>query len=524
MRHNSVRPCLAALLAAVAGAWGPPLHAQGVNARGTNRQCRDEPADVLPNYEIRRLPIPPLSPDSTALLRQALHDGCWPTALRIYVRQYQPRLPAWMVYVDSLNNVTQGFTFKGDTAHDFVQGRYIYAIVFTDRPLKKSVESIASIESGRLSARATAAASAAIGDPGNATLQSDIAKAAEADRAAPLARARADSGRQEAARARAAALAVPGTGKTADRRKRLDVIADQADKDVLTFRDAAIAAEKAATDAHVAVVADHASENATAQLADALSLAASKSQVDAQTALDTVDLKFARRTVVYNQDPMLTMLITGLLHAFNVSAPSPTTLADSTVTLRFERLSPNPLDSLEAAYGRFQILENTAVQVSLAPVAGKEFADPPTPSTTKLQHIYANLANARQHTFELGAIAGLTTGQRIPTVGADGSVTSLSAAQQFAPYVSAFISPIWFSVPWRDEYWRRASAGLFVGTNFVSGAFGDQIVGGLALGHLISDAGLDIGTSWQLMPSSKGTLPLTNVRKFRFLSGIDLRF
>jgi hypothetical protein len=480
-------------------------------------ECGPEPGHVLPNYDIRQLPGPhseSLSKDSITALREALHAGCWPKALKIALRQYRPELPAWIVYIDSTNRLTQGFSFRGDTVHDFVHVGNVWAVVFSDKPLMRSTEVIHALGATADAARTSAALSAS-GENSEAKLASDLVRlrrAIEAQAAATIQARRVEESAATLER-QAATLPVSRRSHVLDSAKMLRKSA----------ADLRAAGDKARFEAETTVQVDSAAIKTTRVLVDQNTRQATITDTSSRTAADTADLRFARRTVTYRQDPMLTVLVTGLLKPFGGPATPDAPLPDSIRTIRFERLAEDSVDQMRIGYARFSVTENTAVELSLAPFPGKEFAGPAGTPTTRLLHVYSNLANAKQHTFELGALAGLSAGQRIPSFSDAGSKTGLSAAAQFAPYLCAFVNLGWFSVPWRDEYWRRGSTGVFLGTNFVSGNFGDQLVGGFTLGHLISDAGLNVGTSWQVIPSSADGV-VKHDRRFRFLTGIDLRF
>lgn len=244
--------------------------------------------------------------------------------------------------------------------------------------------------------------------------------------------------------------------------------------------------------------------------------------LDTMSAVQTAELVATRRTVVYQQDPMLTTLIVGLLHPFGASAPPPPSLPDSQKTITLERIArggDSVANQLFAGVARFGLIENTAVEFAITPGTGKAF-----PDSGHIQAVYANIANAKRHQFELGVLAAGTYGRRIPTYNANYQVTSESPKWNFNTYITAVWNKWWWT-PWRcrRECWREASTSPFIGTNVLTGTIGSQFIGGIALGHVISDAGIAGGLALVQVPGLRAG-HATSYWRGEPLLGLELRF
>lgn len=417
----------------------------GKKSKADERRLRALATPRQPAYELRQLPA-----DSVAALRAYLLDRCWPEALHLAVSNYQPELPAWMVYIDGAGTVRQTFLSRNDTKVRLRSQRYIWAMVFMDR---------------RMVPPPLPAESSVVFRTRDSLWNAASKRAAAADAAA----------QHEAS--------------------------------------AASAANAFAVTAH-----NSAAEAFTRRLE-----AAAAARVE-----DSVQLRVARRTQVFQADPVLTTLVKGIGKAFGVSGPPDAPrLDDSVKFVAMRQISAEPTrDSMWMGFQRFSLVENSVVELALSPAAGKQFPPPEgfSPPPPQLRSVYANLANARERTFELGIVAGVTRGR--PTATYDGSlrVTQTSPKTAVNGYLTAIINPYWFQLPWRDrQKWRRASLGGFIGTNVLNGTIGDEPILGIAVGHLVSDAGLSLGTALVQEPRLDDGR-VARQRKPRILAGIDLRF
>lgn len=489
------------LLSCVAGASAlsqGPAHSPPLSTPRSSGCPRVRDAH-LPNVAIRQLPgrrPPALPADSLELLRTYLQSRCWPQALQTYLREFQSDLPAWIIYVDSRGGVTQGFTAGRDTSHVLVGQRYIWAMVFMDRAIRAdSLTTVAHVLARDAAVSKAEAAAVGTGQGGSALVAADRVRAVAA-------RAQADTAAHRA-QAVAAQHSTALIGRARAERDSLARLADAA-QEKLAEDSAGVAAARAAWDADAAAT-------------DAVAAAS-------QAAADTADLRFARRTLVYKTDPTLAMLFTSLLKLFGSVTPPDIQLADSLRSLTLQQISADPHDSLWAGYSRFALVENTAVEVSLSPVVGKAFPTVASDSTTALQHVYGNFINAKQHTFELGILAGMTYGPPIPSFDSALKITSESARSAFNAYLIAAVNaPHWFQIGPPEHLWR-ASLGVFVGTNVFTGGLGDQIVTGVSVGHLLGGfAGLDVGAAWVPVAQASAGRSVTH-RRPRLLFGTDLRF
>jgi hypothetical protein len=242
-------------------------------------------------------------------------------------------------------------------------------------------------------------------------------------------------------------------------------------------------------------------------------------------AADTIDLRFARRTVIFQPDPTLTALVKGLGKALSITGPSDTPkLDDSVKAVVLRQMSTDTSEQIWMGFQRFSLVENSVVELALTPSRPKQFPETDAPRVSQLLNVYGNLANARERRFELGILAGMTYGRRIPTYDGTLQVTAETSPTAFNGYLTAVMNAGWFSVPRMfRQRWRRASAGVFLGTNVLNGTVGEQPIAGVTLGHLLGDAGFSAGAAFLQEPELHDGR-VRSRRRPRALYGIDLRF
>jgi hypothetical protein len=515
------------------------LDAAPMLSQSTGQDCepiKPPTPDTLPSYTIRQLPtLDTLTVRNVRLLEGYLSCRQWQNALKTYLRNYQPELPAWIVYIDEKDVVHQQLLAHGNPTRLFTGERYVWLILFSRNRVHRvrADAEVAQQPAPAAIARLVQLLRAARDfDTADSLAAADAERAAAASAATSAAKVRTNTelaalgARVAAERARVEANkqdASAETKKAAAEAKAKSEALDTAT--VLAVRLSREAAARAA-EASAKVTAD--STAAAARIASRKDLTpGAAGQGDAGT-VDTSDLRFARRAVVHRQDPMLTTLIKGLLRNFGAEVKDPLPFLDSVRVLRMQQVSADTTKtSLWVAIGRWGLVENSVVELAVSPVAGKEFeyrasgGAPPA----RIQSIYSNLANSKQDQFELGVLAGVTVGRRIPEYDATQlRVTRESAHWAFAGYVTAiWNNPKWWFTPWRRPEWQRASVGLFAGTSVLGASLAEQVVAGLTIGHLLSDAGLAVGAAWLPEPTLRNG-HVANNRKARLLLGTDLRF
>lgn len=243
---------------------------------------------------------------------------------------------------------------------------------------------------------------------------------------------------------------------------------------------------------------------------------------------DTTDLWLARRTIAYQRDPMVATLIKGLSKLIGVQPNSDPAAPDSMRAIQLQQVSADSEESMWVGYGRFGLVNNAQIELSLSPVRGKEFPDPIAPPgqapPAKTDHIFADFVNARQHTFDVAIVAGATTGAAIPTYSTTTLLVTGKSAQVSA---NAYLAAVWnlpISSPVRvpDPFWEQSRIGIFAGTNVLRGNVGDELIAGITLGRLFGDAGLALGCSWTQGQALSGKV-IVNRYRARLLIGTDLR-
>jgi hypothetical protein len=247
------------------------------------------------------------------------------------------------------------------------------------------------------------------------------------------------------------------------------------------------------------------------------------------TLADTADVRVSRRVILSRRDPVLTSLIKGLGKAVGVDPGTEPQAMDSARVVEFRQVSTDSARaSLYAAVARLGLTENAQVELALTPVRGKNFPDPNPPSTdttrSRIESVFLDFVNSREHRFDIGVIVGLTIGPRLPTYNA----TSLAVTSE-TPRVSAngYLTGIWNMgtlgrAPAADPFWKRVPVGLFAGTNAVRGSLGDELVGGMVLGNMFGNGGLAIGCSWISAQSIKRG-HIVNRFQPRLMAGLELR-
>ena len=242
--------------------------------------------------------------------------------------------------------------------------------------------------------------------------------------------------------------------------------------------------------------------------------------------LDSADLRFARRTVIYQQDPMLAVLIKGIGKVVGFEAASTTPkLDDSVAVMDLRQMSADPKEPIWIGLARFSLVQNTETELSLRLVIPKQLVplNSDVDSPPQLERIYTNVANAKRRTFEIGVLGGLAYGPPLQTINANLEVTATSARYALGGYATLFWNPMWWPRPVVGKrQWQRPSIGPFVGTNVLNATFGDQLIAGISIGHLLSDAGLAVGAAWLPSQQISGG-KVVNHRARRALVGIDIR-
>jgi len=201
-------------------------------------------------------------------------------------------------------------------------------------------------------------------------------------------------------------------------------------------------------------------------------------------------------------------------------------LGDSTQGLAFEELSADSsAASLYLAQGRFGLVPNAQVELSVTSVTGKAFIAPPAsaPVSGAIRSVYTDVADVKRSWVDMSIAAGVTAGPSEKVYDASGAVKSTSPGSQLNAYVAGMLNlPFSIALPWQHPSWRRSYAGLGVGTNIARGSFGDEMLVLGALSRVVGDAGLVVGADW-LVEQSFRNRQIINRRKPRFIAGVDVR-
>jgi hypothetical protein len=261
---------------------------------------------------------------------------------------------------------------------------------------------------------------------------------------------------------------------------------------------------------------------------------------------DTTDLRFSRRALVPRRDPALAALTKGMTRAVGLDVGAAPMLGDSSQTIDLQLKSADAGDSLYGGTGRFGLVDNAKVELTLAPVRGKAFVKPDsqcpsptevtapvsdptnrTPATrtdsTRVDVIFTELLNKGDRRVELAVIAGATWGTRIPTYDANLRIADYSP--RWSP--NAYLSVVWNVYDGRNPHNRTLlephPLGVFGGLNVLRGNLGDEWIAGGTVGNLVRTAGIALGVSFTVSPTVEaGRLTTHHVR--RLLFGTDLRF
>src|SRR6185295_19180147 len=174
------------------------------------------------------------------------------------------------------------------------------------------------------------------------------------------------------------------------------------------------------------------------------------------------------------------------------------TLGDSARPLFFASASRDQAAApLWVAIGRFGMIENAEVELSVTPGHGKEFVYPPTPAdSAHLNSIYANLSKAKERMFELSIMPAITYGDPIKSFGDDRLVKGQSSRFAGNAYLSAVMNVYWARpFPWHLG-WQRTPIGVFLGTNVLRNGVGEEFVDGIVVGRVFGEAGVSLAQAW----------------------------
>jgi hypothetical protein len=247
---------------------------------------------------------------------------------------------------------------------------------------------------------------------------------------------------------------------------------------------------------------------------------------------DTSDLRFSRRLIAYHRDPVVSLLIKGLTKLVGVDPGSDPAASDSTRLVELQEVSADTTgDRMYAGFGRFGLIENTQVELSLAPVRCKAFpaarrADAPADSLGRIDFIYADFVNAKRRMFDLAVLTGVTWGGRIPTYNSNLQITSETPRLAANAYLTVVYNM--FDLGFLDghfaqnPFWQRRPLGLFAGTNVARGSLADELVAGGVVGNLLGNAGIAVGCSWVNAPHVEDGHTVGRMQR-RLLFGFDLR-
>lgn len=269
-------------------------------------------------------------------------------------------------------------------------------------------------------------------------------------------------------------------------------------------------------------------DRVSSSVTDASPTAARGGQHGGATAEATADadVRVTRRVIMYRPDPLLTSFVRGVGKAVSITPPTETLLNDSTQSLAFEDLSTDPHEaSLHLAQGRFGLVPNAQVELSVTPAAGKTFISSSTsePTPPAIRSIYTDVADVKRSWAEMSIAAALTVGPSEKTYDAAGAVKSTSPGTQLNAYVAGMLNlPISVALPWQHPSWRRSYIGVGAGTNIARGSFGDELLVLGALSRVLGDAGLVAGADW-LVEQSFRNKRIVNGRTPRFVAGVDVR-
>jgi hypothetical protein len=238
--------------------------------------------------------------------------------------------------------------------------------------------------------------------------------------------------------------------------------------------------------------------------------------------------------VAFRPDPAITSLIKALATKVSLDPGTTPVLGDSSKNVRLRSVGLESGAALYAANQRFTLVENVEVELSMIPFTGKG-----VDSTVAglgwhpIDRAYTTVANAKRHPFEIAVMVATSFGVRNPTFDDKLAVKGYGSQWQGGTYAAAVFNlpRQWFPIPkWaylgstfdQRPAWQQASVGPFIATNIL-GSPGQEVAGGIAFGHIVFDAGLDLGVTFAPTDVAENGIKQTH-RVRRFLVGVDLRF
>jgi hypothetical protein len=449
------------------------VRAQAPAATSAAPQCQREQPTLAESDRLPEFSVRQLPASGVRALRAALRNGCWTRALATYYSIFRPDLPDWVVYIDSSGVIHQTFIHGtgGDSTSRVLHGeRYIWLSIFSDKPMRD----VLSPEEDR-ALRADLAGSPAPRAYGPELPIARVCSPANAGASAAVGGSLASGGGGAGAGGGGFGGGAGGGNPSAAASTRAGVLAS-----------------------------------------------------------DTSDMRFSRRLIAYHRDPVVSLLIKGLTKLVGVDPGSDPAAADSTRLVELQEVSSDTTgDRMYAGFGRFGLIENAQVELSLAPVRCKAFPAPPrqadaapADSLGRLQFIYADFANAKHRMFDLAVLTAVTWGGRIPTYNSNLQIVSetprLSANAYLTVVYNAFDIGFLDGRLAHDPFWQQRPFGIFAGTNVARGSLADELVAGGAIGNLIGNAGISVGCSWTNSPHVEDGHTVGRLQR-RLLVGFDLR-
>jgi hypothetical protein len=229
-------------------------------------------------------------------------------------------------------------------------------------------------------------------------------------------------------------------------------------------------------------------------------------------------LQFARRSISYQPPPTLTAIVQAVAGKFfSGDRPAPTPVPrDTSKTIVLHQVAEHPdRGQLWVALDRYDLVEDTQVELSLHP-------DSATRLPGRLRSVYTNIGNAPRATWEFGVAAGLSFGERTEVLKDDGTaVVGTRPGLQPNLYLTGYVNLV------RPRTQHRHSLGPVVGVNLARGGLFDELIAGVALGHVVEDVGLVVGGSWNnvkhLEHDDAGAVVYRERRKLVPIVAFDLR-
>jgi hypothetical protein len=198
-------------------------------------------------------------------------------------------------------------------------------------------------------------------------------------------------------------------------------------------------------------------------------------------------LQFAQRSISYQPPPTLTAIVQAVAGKFfSGDGPARTPVPrDTSKAIVLHQVAAQPeKGELWVALDRYDLVEDTQVELSLHP-------DSATRLPGRLRSVYTNIGNAPRATLEFGVAAGLSFGERTAVLNDDGNaVAGTRPGLQPNLYLTGYVNLV------RPRTQHRFSLGPVVGVNLARGGLFDELITGVALGHVVEDVGLVVGGSW----------------------------